>query len=375
MSAEAADANHLNFTRVQKYLLAGESLLLVVQPRLGMRRGALLAVMVPAVVILALLLYALLGMQGAGGMVVLCGVPFWLLAGVLLVAPLWYRWYMARTLYLLTDRRVLIVEPRLSGGERARCFPLRPNPVQKVVHHGGDYGDIVFAWEYRWRPGPYMFSPVEPVGFMAVPQVLRVVRLLEEQVAAVPADAEMLPAAGVKPLPLDRRGRPRACTLERMSAMWLGVGACVVSFLLLLVGAFRLPQEQLLWGNTATTTATVHSLRREVSDWNTHVNAEREYYRTKSGVRRAKFVLYYPTVRFRDAAGVEHLAELSEPQKSWRVQPDSKHRITYSRDNVQRVCLGEPSRRGLALCLLSPLAFLVGAAFVAAGIVAFKKQA
>ena len=367
-------AESIEPARLRRILLEGEELKLVVQPRLGMRRGSLLAVMLPAAVMLALLLYAVLGMQGAGAVVVLCGVPFWLLACVLLVAPLWYRWYMARTLYLLTDRRVLIVEPQLLRRERARCFPLRPNPVQKVVHHGGDYGDIIFAWEYRWRPGPYMFSPVEPVGFMAVPQVLRVVSMLEEQVAAVPAEAEMLPAAGVKPLPLDRRGRPRACTLERMSAMWLGVGACVVSFFLLLVGAFRLPQEQLLWGNTATTMATVHSLRREVSDWNTHVNAERESYRTKNGTRRAKFVLYYPTMRFQDAAGVEHLVELSEPQKRWHMQLDSKHQITYNRDNVQQICIGKPSQRGLAFCLNSPLLFLVGAAFVAAGIVAFKKQ-
>ncbi|MBR5894639.1 MAG: hypothetical protein IKZ13_03755 [Akkermansia sp.] len=368
------DLSELNIARVQQKLHAGERLLLMVHPRLRMRTCELLRLVLPGLALMGLFLYAVVVLGANCWVPVVFGLPFWGIASVLLISPLWHRRRMAGTVYLLTDKRAVIVTPAGWGGERTLSFPLRPNPVLKVVHHGGDYGDIIFAWERRWQPGAYVYSPVEPVGFLSVPQVIRVSHLLGEQVAAVPADAELPPPEGVTPLATDKKGRARAFTLERQFGMWLGMLCCAISFLLLLTGVCRMPQETRFGLNSVSTTATVLGQRREVSRWNTHIHAERERIRLKNGVIQNRFVSYYPTVQFTDATGKVFTVELAEPQPRQLMKLQSKVEITYNRHDPRQLCVGKPSRHGVVCCMLSCLVFIVGAALGAAGIIGTRQS-
>lgn len=359
-----------DIARVQAVLGEGEQCELLVQPRVAMRPGQVGALLLPALV---LSVVPIVGTVAAGCSALLTGLPFLACAVVLLVSLLWERRRMGRTLYLLTAQRAIILEPMGLRGERVVSFPLHDGLIMQVRKQGygdGEHicGDIIFAWERRWRLGSRVYSPVQPVGFMSVPQVERVAQLIAEQVAARSTGAERLPVVGVNPLPTDRKGRPRAFSFERLSAMWVGAGVCAVAFVLYLAGVCHLPQEQSFARDSATATATVLSQRREVSRWNTHPCAEKESEWTDSHSRRIRFVLYYPTLRFTDGDGRLHTVECTEPQPRFEYTPGSKVQICYDRKEPSRLVSGRPSRRGLTCCLLSNMAVLVGACLIAAGL-------
>lgn len=360
--------------RVQAALRNGEQCVLVVQPRTDLRPGAVAALLLPALVLAGV---PIAGSVAAGWSALLTGLPFLACAAVLLFSLLRERWRLARTLYLLTERRAIILAPSGLRGQRVVSFPLHAELVVQVQKHGyghggNIYGDIIFAWERRWQPGVRVCRLLQPVGFLAVPQVERVAQLIAEQVAAMPAGEAQPPVEGVVPLLPDRKGRLRVFRFEHLSAMWVGAGGCAVAFVLYLAGVCQLPQEQRFGRNCEMTTATVLSQRRVVSRWNTNRHAEKESEWKNPHTRRIHYALYYPTLQFADAEGHLYTVECTAPQPRFQFTPGSKVQVCYDRADPRRMVPGTPSRRGLTCCLLSDLAVLIGACLIAAGLLPKK---
>ncbi len=360
--------------RVQELLAENEEALLVVHPRMTLSSGRTFLLLLPTGFALLWVLWAAVSLGSDCWVALLSGLPFLLIGALFGISPLWHRMQMARTLYVLTNKRVLISEPLGLHGSRCVSLPLRPNLVLKVVKRQGGYGDIIFAWERRWQLGARVYSLASPVGFMDVPQVARVLQMLEEQVAALPEDAALSAVEGVEPLPMNRQGRPRVLTVEREFALWVGGACCGVSLLLLLLGAAALPRELGFKENAVTTTATVLSLRRELHDFSPHVLSEKIWVEQRNGVRRAFFAMYYPTVRFTDEKGLTHTVECPVAQPTSKLPADRQMTISYHRRNPEWLAMGRPSRRGLTFCILSMLAFVVGAAIASAGLIRHPKS-
>ncbi len=359
--------------QAQAVLVENEEAVLVVRPRISLSRGRAFLLLLPSVIALLWVLWATLSLGADCWVPLVFGSPFLLIAGVLGMSPLWHRVQMARTVYMLTNRRVVILAPVGLQGSRCVSFPLRPSPVLKVVKRRGGYGDIIFAWERRWQLGARVYSLASPVGFMDVPQVARVLQMLEEQVAALPEDAALSAVEGVEPLPMNRQGRPRVLTVERAFALWVGGACCGVSLLLLLHGASALPGELGFRENAVTTTGTVLSLRRELHEFSPHVLSEKVGVLQPNGVRRHYFAMYYPTVRFTDEKGRTHTVECPVAQPTSKLPPNRQMTISYHRRNPAWLAMGKPSRRGMTFCILSLLAFIVGVAIASAGLIRHPK--
>ena len=90
--------------------------------------------------------------------------PF-LLPFILLLCFLpWFRkCYKRRTLYLVSDRRCIILTPRLLLGMKCKSYPLEPNRIKEYEVFSGGIGNI-------------------PEGFLDLPQCKRVVTLIRKQI-------------------------------------------------------------------------------------------------------------------------------------------------------------------------------------------------
>ena len=90
--------------------------------------------------------------------------PF-LLPFILLLCFLpWFRkCYKRRTLYLVSDRRCIILTPRLLLGMKCKSYPLEPNRIKEYEVFSGGMGNI-------------------PEGFLDLPQCKRVVTLIRKQI-------------------------------------------------------------------------------------------------------------------------------------------------------------------------------------------------
>ena len=180
--------------RVQAVLRDDERVVLVTHPRPQMDIVEAAGRVFSGVVLLVMLAYALCQMAQVWWLVLAFVSPLILFALWLISAPFRYRRQKERTLYLLTDKRVLMLEPKGVFGERVVAYPLLPDPVKSVQQGDDGYGDIIFAYEQHWEFFPMMRHRTTPVGFIEVPEVGQVQQLIAAQVAATPS-AEILPAA------------------------------------------------------------------------------------------------------------------------------------------------------------------------------------
>lgn len=198
MNAEDWEMSPQGAARVAAVLRAGEELLLVVKPRSA--PGAdLYFQMVPGALLVAVLLCGMGTMQELEWVPIFIGMPFLLIGLTTLSSPWRYRWRMQRTLYLLTNHRAIVLEPRRFR-MRVRAFALHPDLVKQVVAEPAGHGDIIFARERRWQFGARsIYYGLSPVGFLAVPQVQRVAQMIAELTAAglPPSEPATAPQGGI----------------------------------------------------------------------------------------------------------------------------------------------------------------------------------
>ena len=80
-------------------------------------------------------------------------LPF---AILLCVIPWFRKRYKRRTLYLVTDRRCIILTPRLLPGMDCKSYPLEPRLIKEYEIFSGGVGNIAFDYDYS--------APVDSCG-------------------------------------------------------------------------------------------------------------------------------------------------------------------------------------------------------------------
>lgn len=131
-------------TRLQAELLPGETVLWQGRPQLPLVNSATLPLFLLAV-----------------------------LCPLLLLFPFLQQRRLRRTLYLLTDRRILVYRANWWHGVQRHTWPLEPGIVTARVLRPGGCGDLMMEYTYGHRPSP-------DKGFLHVPEAHRVARLIDE---------------------------------------------------------------------------------------------------------------------------------------------------------------------------------------------------
>ncbi len=109
-------------------------------------------------------------------------LPAWAVGIGTLCWPYMWRVRRQRTLYVITARRVLILEPVVVFFSRTRSFPLREDMVQEVGVLPGGYGNIVFSYAWSEMNGSREERVARQVGFIDIPQVKKVQAVLESAI-------------------------------------------------------------------------------------------------------------------------------------------------------------------------------------------------
>ena len=106
-------------------------------------------------------------------------LPFILL---LCFLPWFRKCYKRRTLYLVSDRRCIILTPRLLLGMKCKSYPLEPNRIKEYEVFSGGIGNIVFDYNDGVRGATSHDDDRIPEGFLDLPQCKRVVTLIRKQI-------------------------------------------------------------------------------------------------------------------------------------------------------------------------------------------------
>lgn len=109
--------------------------------------------------------------------------PFLLPFIFLLCLLPWFRkWNKRRTLYLVTDRRCIILAPRLLPSMKCKSYTLEPNRIKEYEVFSGGIGNIVFDYNDGVRGATCHDDDRIPEGFLDLPQCKRVVTLIRKQI-------------------------------------------------------------------------------------------------------------------------------------------------------------------------------------------------
>jgi hypothetical protein len=147
-----------------------------------LQNGEALVTGVLAVAALFVLLFAFPAASFLGTLIAVCGFP-WLFL-IFLALPFYYfarpvADYLSaeRTVYVVTDRRALIIRPRL-GGKTVQSY----NRIGQIERRerGGGSGDLLFASETEARGRAAHRVRTRKIGFIGIANVREVERLLLE---------------------------------------------------------------------------------------------------------------------------------------------------------------------------------------------------
>ena len=309
----------------------------------------------------------------------------WLLVAVvplLLCAPWLYRRYRERTLYLLTNRRVVMLEPGLLFMSRTSSYPLHSGLVKEVVPGADGSGDIVFAYEPRWRYSHNQFRrEVVPVGFMGVPQVERVVQMITQQVAAVvPTDVAPLPATpglptlpvpppvapmpGPVAVPTDSWGNARPQEPGRGALIGFGLVFTLFSLTFAVFGGYKMYTENRLEAEGCHVVATVvkvNAKRRTTNHHRSHHHGTGITIRIGDSRKDRSSYAYYPVFQFTDAQGTLHEYESTIGGTEYNYPRGHKVPVVYDPAEPSQVRPeGEGASTGLVFTLAGSLLSIVG---------------
>lgn len=356
MSLSDWGLNNRDAKRLQQVLQDDECVILVVKPRVTMPVSELVFNTLPGWVLATFLGVAAYMFGQQWWVVVALFSPFWLVALVMISVPLRYRLRMSRTLYVLTDKRAVVFEQLNLWRNRCVCWPLFPGLVKKVAKEGHDLGSLIFDYELRWKFGRKVQREPMRVGFLTVPQPERVRQILEEQVAAIPAEQAPFayrPPVLKTPAPkLDAWGTPLAeqpWDKKNDRRFFLIFGAAFVFFGLLGLGqgVLRLHTESRLEAEGVQATATVLKV------W------------TSGSSGRGHSESYYPTLRFTDVTGRVQTVDYHISTDNYPV--GCKLPIIYLPTDPESLRIEEP---GLSPGVVSVLGGVIFA-FVGGGILIF----
>lgn len=275
----------------------------------------------------------------------LFALPFWLLALVLLSAPLRYWWRMGRTLYILTDKRAVVFEQLYLWRNRCLCRPLLPGLVKEVEQEDDASGSLVFDYETRWVLHSRIRRQPQPVGFLAVPQVEQVLEKVNAQVAAVAQAVAYDETESQETPPPEQNGG--------LFLMIFGVLFASFASIFLVIGLNRMNTVRDLENRGVQTTATVLKVNEHIS----------------SGGPRGGSVTYAPVLRFTDTAGVQQEIESSIGSSDYNFPIGQQVVIRYMPDSPSTLCIVDDSvNPGTILALVGGIFVLIGLGIFAIGV-------
>ncbi len=107
---------------------------------------------------------------------ILFSIPFWLIGLGMLSSPIWLKRKLRGSVYVITNRRALVVQPSLFSWS-TEVYPLDEYMLQqRIVRRNGE-GDLIFSIDHANRD-------VAKKGFMQLPDVAEAERQLNAALAA-----------------------------------------------------------------------------------------------------------------------------------------------------------------------------------------------
>ena len=361
--------------RVQSVLQDDERVVLVTRPRPQMDIVEAVGRVFSGVVLLGILAYALYQMPQVWWLVLAFVSPLILYAAWLISSPARYRQQKERTLYLLTDKRVLVLEPKGIFGGRVVAYPLQPDPVKAVQHGDDGYGDIIIAYEQHWEIFPKMRHRTTPVGFIEVPEVVQVEQLIAAQVAAtppaVPLPAAQPPTLAGLPTETDSWGNPVATSMQRPVMITLGILFLLFDAVFLVIGILMLSSDARLEKEGVRTMATVLSVRKEESASSNHHHRPGTHVsiRVDDSSKCSSGYCYFPRLQFVDAAGVAHEFDSSTGSSDYDFPVGHQVEVIYMpQDPAQAQMVDKGPTMGQIFTLMGGLGCVIGAGLLAGGL-------
>lgn len=380
MNTEHDNAASCDTARVAAVLQAEEEVVMLAKPRTAVDAVEMFSRLVPGVAVLGFVGYVISQMPAVWYIVLLMLLPFVVLGVVSLSFPWRYKRRMERTVYVLTNRRVLVLEPGMLFGERMVAYPLQPNPVKKVHKKKDGSGDIVFAYEQRWKWHTRgSFRAPSPVGFLAVPQVEQVAQMIAEQVAATPAGLPALPAVPPALGPLstetDSWGNPVPQQPGRGALIGFGAVFSLFSLVFALLGVYLMRSEARFEAEGIKATATVVKVNahRRTSSGSRHRSGSGITIRVGGSRKSRDSYSYYPVLQFTDAQGRVHVYESDTGSTEYNFPLGHQLPITYLPHEPSEFRIdGEDNHIGIIFTIAGGFMFLVGGAILAGGIMKKK---
>lgn len=376
MNMEDWNISSHDTARMASALSGEEEVVLVAKPCTAMDKIEMLARIVPGVAVLVFVGFGMSELREMWWLPLLLFSPLLVLGLVSLSAPWRHKRRMERTLYLLTNRRVLVLEPRLLFGERTIAYPLQPNPVKAVRRNSDGSGDVVFAYEMRWQwHTKNLHRAPEPVGFISVPQVESVAQMIAAQVAATPAGAPALPAAppSLGGLPTETDSWGNAVPRQPGRGVLIGFGSffSIFSLVFTLLGVYMLRQDARFDAEGVKTSAIVvkvNAHRHSGHSTRQHRGSGITIRVGDSRQSRGAYS-YYPVLQFTDAQGRVHEYESRTGSSDYNFPKGHRLAISYLPEAPAEFRIeGEGGKIGLIFTLAGGFMFLVGAAILAGGL-------
>lgn len=347
MSADEWWLSRRQQERLREVLRDDERVVLVAKPRERMHGADAFFSALPGWVMIGFLSAVAYSLRAPWWVVSVLFTPVMPVALVMITGPLRYRWRMARTFYVLTDKRAVVIEQLSLWRSRLVCWPLFPGLIKKVTKDGHDVGSLIFDYELRWTISKNVRRKPVPIGFLRVPQFEEVQRMVQEQVSAIPEDEAPFafrPAVLSSPAPrLDAWGSPLAQQtgngsgpLFAFATIWLLLSACF-----LVVGLRMLHTEQRLSADGKQAVAIVLEMRRS------------------SSTGRHSSVSWFPSLLFTDDKGQEHRVDYTISTDNYPIG----HRLTivYMPDDVETLRIVEEGMSpGAYFTLVGSLLVLIG---------------